>query len=100
MILYLKLSSGFSIDPSSVSFIIKSNNDNNEYVNRLIVYSSGYYKCSVMLIENGLYQFVIGFDHKDSSGNLPKANFSFNKIIENTDEMTDNDHGIMGISST
>lgn len=100
MILYLKLSSGFSIDSSSVSLIIKSDNGNNEYVNRLMVYSSGYYKCSVLLMENGSYQFVIGFDHKDSSGNLQKTNFSFNKIIEKTDDMTDNDHGIMGMSST
>jgi len=100
MILYLKLSSGFSIDPASVYLIIKSNNGNNEYVNRLMDYSTGYYKCSVLIMEKGSYQFKIGFDHKDSSGNLQKTNFSFNKIIEKTDEMTDNDHGIMGMSST
>ena len=82
MILYLKLSSGFSIDPLSVSLIIKSNNGNSEYVTRFMDYSSGYYKCSVLLKENGSYQSVIGFDLKDSSGNLQGANFSFNKIIE------------------
>lgn len=57
--------------------------------------SSGYYKSNVLIQQSGSYQFIFSFNLKDSSGNMKKTNFSFNKVIEDTDKMTNHDHGFM-----
>jgi len=97
--LYLKLSSRFSIDSSSITLIINSNNGKMQKTNNLMEYSSGLYNTTVHFQEPGSYQFVFSFNLKDSSENLKKANFSFTKDVEDADNMTKHDGGFMGMSN-
>lgn len=99
MNLYLKLSSRLSIDSSSVSLNINSSNGKNQDLNKLMDYSSEYYKSNVLFQKSGSYKFIFSFNLKDSSGNRKKTSFSFNKDIEDTDNMTNHDHGFMGMSN-
>lgn len=100
MNIYLKLSTEFSIDSSSVSLKINSGNGKSQILNELMEYSTGYYKNNVLFHKTGPYQFIFSFNLKDSSGNLQKTNFSFNKDIEDTDSMNNHDHGFMGMSGS
>jgi len=99
IVMYLKLSSRFLIDSSSVSLTINSNNGKVQKLNKHMEYSTGFYNSTVHFQEPGSYQFVFSFNLKDSSENLKKANFSFTKDVEDADNMTNHDDGFMGMSN-
>lgn len=97
--LYLKLSSGFLIDSSTVSLTINSINDKVQKLKKHMDYSAGLYKSNVLFQHPGSYQLIFCFNLKDSSENLKKANFSFTKDVEDSDNMQTHEHGFMGMGN-
>lgn len=69
---YLKLSSKYQIDSSSVVLKINSNNGKIQKTNYLMEYSEGFYNTAVLFLEPGSYQFIFSFNLIDSSGILKK----------------------------
>ncbi|MDQ3019046.1 MAG: hypothetical protein M3R36_00500 [Bacteroidota bacterium] len=98
-VLYLKLSSAFLIDSSTVALNINSNNGKVQNFNKHMDYSLGFYKSNVLFEEPDSYKFTFSFDLKDSIGIFKKVNFSFTKEVKATDNMQNHDHGFMGMSN-
>lgn len=99
MILNLKLTSKYKIDSSSVVLKINSNIGKLQKINNILEYSDGLFNTEVMFKESGSYLFAFSFNLIDSLNNLKKTNFSFTKDVEDSDNMTNDEHGMMGMSS-
>ncbi|MEZ4690970.1 MAG: hypothetical protein R3A12_12650 [Ignavibacteria bacterium] len=100
LVLYLNLTSAFTIDSESVKLNLNSKNGEVQKINNFKKLSSGSYKTSIFIRDPGSYRFIFSFTLKDSTKNPKEVNFSFNKDVESLDKMENHEHGFMGMSTT